>query len=103
MFLSTVLFTLLLRVAVNNGAEIFLEWHVALNTTLRPVSSDQPVRTYFIFNYFVFPNIYVFFFFFFKVITINGMFPGPLINASTNDDVHINVFNHMDEPLLITW
>ncbi|XP_022845466.1 monocopper oxidase-like protein SKU5 isoform X2 [Olea europaea var. sylvestris] len=38
-----------------------------------------------------------------KVITINGMFPGPLINATTNDVVHVNVFNNLDEPLLITW
>lgn len=38
-----------------------------------------------------------------QVITINGMFPGPLINATTNDVVHVNVFNNMDEPLLITW
>ncbi|KAK9283400.1 hypothetical protein L1049_011642 [Liquidambar formosana] len=68
-----------LTFAVANGAEIFLEWHVAIDTTIRPVSVDQPV------------------------ITINGMFPGPLINATTNDNVHVNVFNDMDEPLLITW
>ncbi|XP_041002551.1 monocopper oxidase-like protein SKU5 [Juglans microcarpa x Juglans regia] len=67
----------LLQVA--NGAEIFLEWHVAINTAIKPVSVDQPV------------------------ITINGMFPGPLINATTNDNIHVNLFNNMDEPLLITW
>lgn len=38
-----------------------------------------------------------------QVITINGMFPGHLINATTNDFVHVNVFNNMDEPLLFTW
>lgn len=38
-----------------------------------------------------------------QVITINGMFPGPLINATTNDVVRVNVFNNVDEPLLITW
>lgn len=38
-----------------------------------------------------------------QVITINGMFPGPLINATTNDIIHVNVFNNMDEPLLFTW
>ncbi|CAL5404322.1 unnamed protein product [Camellia sinensis] len=37
------------------------------------------------------------------VISINGMFPGPLINATTNDFVHVNVFNNLDEPLLISW
>lgn len=38
-----------------------------------------------------------------QVITINGKFPGPLINATTNDFVHVNVFNNLDEPLLFTW
>ncbi|CAN1238521.1 Monocopper oxidase-like protein SKU5 [Linum grandiflorum] len=38
-----------------------------------------------------------------QVITINGMFPGPTINATTNDLVSINVFNNLDEPLLFTW
>ncbi|KAK6228311.1 hypothetical protein SCA6_000651, partial [Theobroma cacao] len=37
------------------------------------------------------------------VITINGMFPGPLLNATTNDVIHVNVFNFLDEPLLFTW
>ncbi|XP_062089093.1 monocopper oxidase-like protein SKU5 [Humulus lupulus] len=62
-----------------NAIDIFLEWNVALDTTIRPVLVDQPV------------------------ITINGMFPGPLINATTNDFIHVNVFNNMDEPLLFTW
>ncbi|XP_059669147.1 monocopper oxidase-like protein SKU5 [Cornus florida] len=65
--------------AVANGEDFFLDWHVALNTTIKPVYVDQPV------------------------ITINGMFPGPLINVTTNDVVHVNVFNDMDEPLLMTW
>uniref|UniRef100_A0A3Q7IQ64 Uncharacterized protein n=1 Tax=Solanum lycopersicum TaxID=4081 RepID=A0A3Q7IQ64_SOLLC len=39
-----------------------------------------------------------------KVITINGKFPGPLLNATTNDNIHVNVFNDMDKyPVLITW
>lgn len=38
-----------------------------------------------------------------QVITINGMFPGPLINATTNDNVYVNVFNNLDEPFLMTW
>ncbi|KAL9992384.1 putative laccase [Helianthus debilis subsp. tardiflorus] len=71
-------FTTLLLVLVN-ADEIFLEWQVNIDTTIKPVSVDQPV------------------------ITINGMFPGPLINATTNDIIHVNVFNNMDEPLLITW
>ena len=40
---------------------------------------------------------------FLQVITINGMFPGPLINATTNDIIHLKVFNDLDEPLLFTW
>ncbi|KAL3581356.1 hypothetical protein D5086_015688 [Populus alba] len=62
-----------------SGIDIFLEWNVALDYTIIPVTVEQPV------------------------ITINGMFPGPLINATTNDFVHVNVFNNMDEPLLLTW
>ncbi|PHT48927.1 hypothetical protein CQW23_13135 [Capsicum baccatum] len=38
-----------------------------------------------------------------QVITINGKFPGPLINATTNDVVIVNVLNNMNESLLITW
>ncbi|KAH6820620.1 SKU5 similar 3 [Perilla frutescens var. hirtella] len=65
--------------AVVTGDDIFLEWHVKLDKTINPVSQNQ------------------------SVITINDLFPGPLINASTNDNLHINVFNAMDEPLLMTW
>ncbi|RZC66680.1 hypothetical protein C5167_010370 [Papaver somniferum] len=38
-----------------------------------------------------------------KVILINDQFPGPLLNTTTNDNVHINVHNNLPEPLLITW
>uniref|UniRef100_A0A7N0SYU5 Monocopper oxidase-like protein SKU5 n=1 Tax=Kalanchoe fedtschenkoi TaxID=63787 RepID=A0A7N0SYU5_KALFE len=31
------------------------------------------------------------------------MFPEPVINATTNDFIHVNVFNNIDEPLLFTW
>ncbi|KAI8008016.1 Monocopper oxidase-like protein SKU5 [Camellia lanceoleosa] len=70
---------LTLVVTIARSEEIFLEWHVTIDLTLKPKSVDQPV------------------------ITINGMFPGPLINSTTNDNVHVNVFNDMDEPLLMTW
>ncbi|KAL8533191.1 hypothetical protein ACS0TY_009438 [Phlomoides rotata] len=59
--------------------DVFLEWHVKINEQIQPVLQNQ------------------------SVITINDLFPGPLINASTNDNVHINVYNEMDEPLLFTW
>ncbi|KAL5562217.1 hypothetical protein UlMin_031964 [Ulmus minor] len=38
-----------------------------------------------------------------KVIGINGQFPGPILNVTTNWNVVVNVRNHLDEPLLITW
>ncbi|KAK8991125.1 hypothetical protein V6N11_062149 [Hibiscus sabdariffa] len=36
-------------------------------------------------------------------ILINGKFPGPNINSTTNNNVVINIFNNIDEPLLFTW
>ncbi|KAL8143250.1 hypothetical protein V2J09_016282 [Rumex salicifolius] len=36
-------------------------------------------------------------------ILINGLFPGPTINSTTNENVIINVINELDEPFLITW
>ncbi|XP_021908147.1 L-ascorbate oxidase homolog [Carica papaya] len=38
-----------------------------------------------------------------KGILINGMFPGPPIEAVTNDNLIVNVINKLDEPILITW
>ncbi|KAI3975318.1 hypothetical protein MKX01_033558 [Papaver californicum] len=38
-----------------------------------------------------------------QVIGINGQFPGPLLHATTNWNVVVNVKNHLDEPLLLTW
>ncbi|WOL14745.1 L-ascorbate oxidase [Canna indica] len=38
-----------------------------------------------------------------KVILVNGEFPGPNINSTTNNNVVINVFNNLDEPFLMTW
>ncbi|CAN4113816.1 unnamed protein product [Withania somnifera] len=36
-------------------------------------------------------------------ILINGQFPGPRINCTSNNNIIVNVFNHLDEPLLFTW
>ncbi|KDP20733.1 hypothetical protein JCGZ_21204 [Jatropha curcas] len=36
-------------------------------------------------------------------ILINGQFPGPQIDAVTNDNLIINVFNYLREPFLISW
>lgn len=38
-----------------------------------------------------------------QVIAINKNFPGPLINVTTNNHVIVNVYNELDEDLLITW
>ncbi|KAJ8458692.1 hypothetical protein OPV22_031618 [Ensete ventricosum] len=37
------------------------------------------------------------------VILINGQFPGPNINSTTNNNIVVNVFNNLDEPFLLTW
>lgn len=36
-------------------------------------------------------------------ILINNQFPGPNINSTSNNNIVINVFNNLDEPLLFTW
>ncbi|CAI9108205.1 OLC1v1007757C1 [Oldenlandia corymbosa var. corymbosa] len=36
-------------------------------------------------------------------ILINGQFPGPRINCTSNNNIVVNVFNQLDEPFLLTW
>ncbi|OMO94906.1 Multicopper oxidase, type 1 [Corchorus capsularis] len=38
-----------------------------------------------------------------RVIAVNGKFPGPLVDATTNYNVAVNVHNQLDENLLMTW
>ncbi|ESR61226.1 hypothetical protein CICLE_v10017765mg [Citrus x clementina] len=38
-----------------------------------------------------------------QVIGINGQFPGPILNVTTNWNVVVNAKNDLDEPLLLTW
>ncbi|KAL9268458.1 Monocopper oxidase-like protein [Drosera capensis] len=38
-----------------------------------------------------------------QVIAVNGKFPGPPINVTTNNYVVVNVKNKLDEDLLMTW
>ncbi|KAL6227290.1 hypothetical protein ACLB2K_001249 [Fragaria x ananassa] len=38
-----------------------------------------------------------------QAILINGQFPGPTIEAVTNDNIVVDVINKLDEPFLITW
>lgn len=37
------------------------------------------------------------------VILINGQFPGPNINSTTNNNIVLNLFNYLDEPFLLSW
>ncbi|KAK9274325.1 hypothetical protein L1049_019139 [Liquidambar formosana] len=36
-------------------------------------------------------------------ILINGRFPGPNINSTSNNNIVIHVFNNLDEPFLLSW
>ncbi|KAK8990699.1 hypothetical protein GQ457_11G030330 [Hibiscus cannabinus] len=38
-----------------------------------------------------------------QVIAVNGAFPGPVVNATTNYNAVINVHNQLDEDLLMSW
>lgn len=38
-----------------------------------------------------------------QVIAVNGKFPGPILNVTTNYNVVVNVKNKLDETLLVTW
>ncbi|KAL3621888.1 Monocopper oxidase-like protein sku5 [Castilleja foliolosa] len=38
-----------------------------------------------------------------QVIGIEGRFPGPILNVTTNWNVVVNVKNNLDEPVLLTW
>ncbi|XP_077223034.1 L-ascorbate oxidase homolog [Tasmannia lanceolata] len=36
-------------------------------------------------------------------ILINGKFPGPNINSTTNNNLVVNVYNNLNEPFLLSW
>lgn len=57
---------------------VFLEWKVTYGT-ISPLGIPQ------------------------QGILINGQFPGPMINCTSNNNIVVNVFNHLDEPFLLTW
>lgn len=38
-----------------------------------------------------------------QVVGIDGIFPGPILNVTTNWNVVVNVKNDLDEPFLLTW
>lgn len=54
------------------------------------------VFTAFLSRFFVFFTIL-------QVILINNQFPGPTVDAVTNDNIIVTVNNKLDEPFLITW
>ncbi|KAK4734339.1 hypothetical protein R3W88_008600 [Solanum pinnatisectum] len=38
-----------------------------------------------------------------QVVAVNGKFPGPILNVTTNYNVVVDVKNKLDEELLVTW
>ena len=54
-------------------------------------------------NSFTFEIISDIYLLFYQGILINGQFPGPTIEAITNDNIVVNVINKLDDKFLITW
>lgn len=80
MGLQRQLLVFLLLVSVSEGLDPFLNlvWNVSY-ITVAPLGVKQ------------------------QVIAVNGQFPGPIINSTTNFNLAINVLNSLDEDLLFTW
>ncbi|XP_031745205.1 monocopper oxidase-like protein SKU5 isoform X2 [Cucumis sativus] len=76
--LSVFLFLCLKRYALASDPYVFFDWTVSY-ISASPLGLKQ------------------------KVIGINGQFPGPVLNVTTNWNVVVNVKNDLDEPLLLTW
>ncbi|XP_042042206.1 L-ascorbate oxidase homolog [Salvia splendens] len=77
---SLVTLPLLCLLAAANAGDpyLFFEWHVTYGT-ISPLGVPQ------------------------QGILVNGQFPGPEINCTSNNNIVVNVFNEIDEPLLFTW
>lgn len=88
----------------------FFNWNVTYGD-IYPLGVKQQVRNYLFFNLFfsLFVCVCVSVDLFdenvlsWQGILINGQFPGPSIEAVTNDNLIISVFNALDEPFLISW
>ncbi|GAB2246183.1 hypothetical protein Droror1_Dr00001676 [Drosera rotundifolia] len=78
MIVSSLLISMLVMVAQAEDPYLFFTWNVTYGT-LSPLDVPQ------------------------QVILINGQFPGPNLNTTTNNNIVINVFNNLDEPLLFHW
>ncbi|GAB4841517.1 Monocopper oxidase-like protein sku5 [Ancistrocladus abbreviatus] len=76
-FLSANLFCLL-KLCLGEDPYVYFDWRVSY-ITASPLGVQQ------------------------QVIAINGQFPGPILNVTTNWNVLVNVKNDLDEPLLLTW
>ncbi|KAH6766011.1 SKU5 similar 3 [Perilla frutescens var. hirtella] len=77
-FLWVCLVLELLRVGLGADPYVFYDWTVSYITT-SPLGVKQ------------------------QVIGIDGSFPGPILNVTTNWNVVVNVKNNLDEPFLLTW
>ncbi|EYU32814.1 hypothetical protein ABFS82_14G048300 [Erythranthe guttata] len=75
---SVALFVCMLAGAVAEDPYLFFDWKVTYGT-IAPLGVPQ------------------------QGILINGEFPGPIINCTSNNNIVVNVFNYLDEPLLLTW
>ncbi|KAK6137810.1 hypothetical protein DH2020_028451 [Rehmannia glutinosa] len=78
LMIALALFAGLLAGAMAEDPYLFYEWNVTYGT-LYPLGVPKPG------------------------ILINGQFPGPVINCTSNNNIVVNVFNHLDEPFLLTW
>ncbi|XP_017980952.1 PREDICTED: monocopper oxidase-like protein SKU5 [Theobroma cacao] len=70
--------SLLVALADGGSSELFYDWTVSYSQRA-PLGVDK------------------------QVIVINDMFPGPVLNATTNDVVNINIHNELTDPFLMTW
>lgn len=78
MHILVALLLCLSTVALAEDPYLFFEWNVTYGT-ISPLGIPQ------------------------QGILINGQFPGPKINCTSNNNIVVNVFNHLDEPFLLTW
>lgn len=107
---SIVLLLVLINGVFGDNPYRFFTWKITYGD-IYPLGVKQQVSfTVFIFFAFlwVFPtksgdNISSIVIYEMQGILINGQFPGPHIDAVTNDNIIISVFNYLREPFLISW
>ncbi|KAL3850468.1 hypothetical protein ACJIZ3_012350 [Penstemon smallii] len=72
------LFLCLIKVSLAGDPYVFYDWTVSY-ITASPLGVKQ------------------------QVIGIEGQFPGPILNVTTNWNVVVNIKNNLNEPFLLTW